>query len=78
LERKFWKTWTTFGICSYCQYSGETEQDIRARLAKVREAELNNIWRNYLIFKPNVIVVFLYGLKTWRMFKADETQEENF
>ena len=62
--------------------SGGTEDDIKARLGEARAAysKLGKNWKNsqltsknmIKIFKSNVILVLLYGCKTWRMTQTDE------
>ena len=68
--------------------SGGTEEDIKARLGKVRAAysKLDKIWKNsqftyktkIKIFKSNVISVLLYGCECWRMTKTDEKKLDAF
>ena len=67
---------------------GGSEEDIRSRLGKARAAfnQLRNKWRSsqlklntkMKIFKSNVIALLLYGCKTWRMTKGDETKHNVF
>ena len=67
---------------------GGTEDDIKARLGKVRVAynKLDKFWKNSQftiktkinVFKSNVISVLLYGCETWRTTKADEKKLDAF
>ena len=59
---------------------GGTEQDIRSRLGKARNAfhRLSKVWRTgelrretkMRIFESNILDVLLYGCETWRMTKS--------
>ena len=68
--------------------TGGAGEDISSRLGKAQAVycNLKNIWRsNQLskntklrIFRFSVLAVLLYGCKTWRMIKSDETKLDVF
>ena len=68
--------------------TGGVEQDITARVGKVRSSfnKLIKVWKSSQysirtktrIFNSNVLTVLLYGSETWRMTKRDEDKLDSF
>ena len=68
--------------------AGGADDNINSRLCKARAVfgKLSGVWKSSIlrkstkirIFNSNVIAVFLYGCKSWRMTKGDEAKRDTF